>query len=184
MILDVENFSKRAVRHSVYCNPLSIIWSALTGNLRHSFDCSKIHLNPLWFVICSCRPCTSPSTACYMIQSCVWSSMIWRPLNKIQIPQTWSLNRYLYTVTPFSTTDHLFSWLCWIPGRVSAFELQDLCIWNFSYWLKDWSRFFPHYVRPARSCPLLTAKQLSKTQGYLNGSRIVSSCLFLIFLDH
>ena len=83
-ILKRKRFSKCTVRDPVFGHPLGVVWAALTGNFRHSLDLPKVHLNPWWFVVWSCRPCTSRSVTRFdKVQPGIWGSIRWTKLKKI-----------------------------------------------------------------------------------------------------
>lgn len=80
LILRSKVLTVRAVRHPIFRDPLRIILPALNAYFGYFFNFTKIHLNPLSFIVCLGRPCTCSAPSCCVVDSGIVRPMVGIPL--------------------------------------------------------------------------------------------------------
>ena len=125
LILDSKVLSVCAVRHPEFLDPLRIILSTLNAYFGDFHNFTKIHLNPLSFIVCFCWPGTCSSSSCHVVDFGIVWSMVSIPLalkQKQLIRLACSILKELLVSSSSSLTSNIYYTFGTNPTKMSSVQ--------------------------------------------------------------
>ena len=100
LFLIFKMFSIQTVRYFKCSNPLWMVLSSLNCHLSHTSQLTKVHLYPLFHVVCSGRPGSSLTSTSRAIDPCIAGPVVCIPLRRAW---TW---KWLVSISLLEKTNH------------------------------------------------------------------------------
>ena len=100
LLLIFKVFSIQTVRYFKCSNPLWMVLSSLNCHLSHTSQLTKVHLYPLFHVVCSGRPGSSLTSTSRTIDPCIAGPVVCIPLRRAGI---W---KWLVSISLLEKTNH------------------------------------------------------------------------------
>ena len=100
LFLIFKMFSIQTVRYFKCSNPLWMVLSSLNCHLSHTSQLTKVHLYPLFHVVCSGRPGSSLTSTSRAIDPCIAGPVVCIPLRRAGI---W---KWLVSISLLEKTNH------------------------------------------------------------------------------